>query len=134
MLAWCWQDSGVTQLWWVVLAQGSSGEQRLWCEPVAAGRTPRREREQLRDTSRGVISCYSGAPDILVYLVFWCIKPDLHQRYSLKVRPRDGREQQRGRQICHLTTKTWYPGAFGVDGAPDDQICTKVMSDPATGE
>ena len=107
----CWQGFGVTQLWWVVLAQGSSGEQRLWCEPVAAGRTPRREREQLRDTSRGVISCYSGAPDILVYLVFWCIKPDLYQRCNLKVRPCGRRESNRDRQRCHLTIKTL--GALG---------------------
>ena len=85
-LVWC--DTAV-----VGGAQGSSGEQRLWCEPVAAGRTPRRESNT--ETGRGVISSYSGAPDILVHLVYWCIKPDLTQRYNLKARPRGGRATER---------------------------------------
>ena len=73
-------------------AQGSSGEQRLWCEPVAAGRTPRRESNT--ETGRGVISSYSGAPDILVHLVYWCIKP---KDIILKPDPAVG-EQQKDRQ------------------------------------
>ena len=46
-------------------AQGSSGEQRLWCEPVAAGRTPRRE-------SNTETPAEVSSPAILVHLTLWC--------------------------------------------------------------
>ena len=76
LLVWC--DTVLVCLWCdpAVVAAGAQGsEQRLWCEPVAAGRTPRRE-SNTEETPHKVSSpghhLVLGALGILVHV--WCTR------------------------------------------------------------